>query len=282
MVPQLGLLAEYFTTKRPSTRRTLRRSVRYPVALPLAVNVQDFFRKDCLLSKFTVTTDGARALRIRSAELEPVEGVVVRPCRSLTAPAVVVNPGQTATFLFKVIRQGEAPFPAATRPLRLVLTYASLEDGLRARVRAAVDAALGGDGEWAPDRRWFEEQVAAEVRRGTGVGELVGEEVGEFDEEGWVAKAARAFGEGRREGAARVARSAWEGLGHEQGEAGGWRRLVIPVDLPALDVSPHGDGTGESCAFHELTVCFWISNRSSTSSRSHRPTLAPSSACPFP
>jgi trafficking protein particle complex subunit 10 len=43
---QLNTVAEYFTTKRPTTRRVIRRAVSYPVALPLAVNVQDFFRED--------------------------------------------------------------------------------------------------------------------------------------------------------------------------------------------------------------------------------------------
>lgn len=128
---QLGMLAEYFTTKRPSTRRTLRRSVRYPVALPLSVNVQDFFRKDCLLSKFTVTPDGARALRIRSAELEAVDGVAVKPCRSPNAPVLVVNPRQTATFLFKVIREGEPSHKPTSEPLNLVITYAAGDEGVK-------------------------------------------------------------------------------------------------------------------------------------------------------
>lgn len=43
---QVTISAEYFTSKRPNTRRTLRRTISHPVALPLAVNVQDFFRKD--------------------------------------------------------------------------------------------------------------------------------------------------------------------------------------------------------------------------------------------
>ena len=42
----VNIVAEYFTSKRPTTRRTLRRAASYPVALPLAVTVQDFFRKD--------------------------------------------------------------------------------------------------------------------------------------------------------------------------------------------------------------------------------------------
>lgn len=175
---EIGLLAEYFTTKRPSTRRTLRRSVRFAVALPLAVNVQDFFRRDCLLSKFTVTTDGARALRIRGAELGVVEGegqgegagVVVRPCRSANAPAVVVNPRQTATFLFKVVREGEGAEAGGAVPLRLVITYAEVEGTEEAKRRMTVKG---------------------------------GQEEGGSDQEAEAV----------------------------------WRRLIIPVDLPALDVS---------------------------------------------
>lgn len=42
---QFSTSAEYTTAKRPQTRRTFRRTSTYSVALPLAVNVQDYFRE---------------------------------------------------------------------------------------------------------------------------------------------------------------------------------------------------------------------------------------------
>lgn len=44
--PQVSLSAEYNTKKRPQLRRSLRRNFSYSIALPLAVNVQDYFRED--------------------------------------------------------------------------------------------------------------------------------------------------------------------------------------------------------------------------------------------
>jgi hypothetical protein len=43
---QVSLSAEYYTKKRPQLRRSLRQNVSYSIALPLAVNVQDYFRED--------------------------------------------------------------------------------------------------------------------------------------------------------------------------------------------------------------------------------------------
>lgn len=43
---QFSVTADYTTSRRPHTRRSLRRTMVYSVALPLAVNVQDYFRKD--------------------------------------------------------------------------------------------------------------------------------------------------------------------------------------------------------------------------------------------
>ncbi|OCF36173.1 hypothetical protein I316_02045 [Kwoniella heveanensis BCC8398] len=42
------------------------------VGLPLTVNVQDFFRPDCLVSHFTIASDGKEYLRIGSVSLQPL------------------------------------------------------------------------------------------------------------------------------------------------------------------------------------------------------------------
>lgn len=46
MSEQVLVSADYSTSRRPQLRRTLRRTVTWSIALPLAVNVQDYFRQD--------------------------------------------------------------------------------------------------------------------------------------------------------------------------------------------------------------------------------------------
>ncbi|KAL8287387.1 hypothetical protein RQP46_003839 [Phenoliferia psychrophenolica] len=144
---ELSMAVEYFTSKRPGTRRALRRTAKYPVSLPLAVNVQDYFRRDCLLSKFAVTTDGVRTLKIKSAVLEGVTGIEVKSCRSSTASTITLLPLQSANFLFKILASPNS------EPKELVVKVTSA-------VASVVSAsALAGD------LQWFTEAVVANAEK---------------------------------------------------------------------------------------------------------------------
>ncbi|KWU42169.1 hypothetical protein RHOSPDRAFT_36290 [Rhodotorula sp. JG-1b] len=140
----VSLAAEYNTKKRPQLRRSLRQHVSYSIALPLAVNVQDYFREDCLLSKFSVATDGTRGLIVRSAEIQAPDVVHVQACRSDASKVVTISPLQTANFLFKL----RCADPAKVEdPLRLVLTYTSQEQ----------------HEEWRTCRRWVTDALVADA-----------------------------------------------------------------------------------------------------------------------
>ncbi|GAA5860671.1 hypothetical protein JCM3774_006246 [Rhodotorula dairenensis] len=158
----VSLSADYMTTKRPQLRRCLRQDVSYSIALPLAVNVQDYFRDDCLLSKFSVTTDGTRGLIVKSAEIESSEAVIVQACRSDTNRHVTISPLQTANFLFKLRCADPAEI---NNPLRLVLTYTSAEQRVRSRVRRLVRQKLADD-EWSACRRWVADALIADSLSG--------------------------------------------------------------------------------------------------------------------
>ncbi|KAK4701381.1 trafficking protein particle complex subunit 10, partial [Phenoliferia sp. Uapishka_3] len=234
---QLSIVVEYFTSKRPGTRRLLRRAVRYPVSLPLAVNVQDYFRPDCLLSKFAVTTDGIRTLKIKSAVLEGVEGIQVKSCRSVNAPTLTLLPLQSANFLFKVLK---SPAAEPRGALRLSLTYCSLSDELVVKVKDVITQVIKSHS-LADDLPWFLETVVSQVESSTDL--LAYSRNGSlshlaFKEIAWVGPVRVYFSKALQEDAFALLKEVYTALAAaapvEHPDA--WRILSIPVDLPTLTI----------------------------------------------
>ncbi|BGP18137.1 hypothetical protein JCM10213v2_006192 [Rhodosporidiobolus nylandii] len=187
-VSSFAVSAEYSTTKRPHIRRHLRPSFAYSVALPLAVNVQDYFREHCLLSKFSVTTDGVQGLKIRSARIEAPPSVTVKPCRGDSHDPVLVSPLQTANFLFKLFT--DTP-DEVDQPLRLKLTYSSIEDRLRSHASSLVGSAFAA-ASLLPHRRWITEDFVNDALSSSPLDAYSSTESLEhlrFDEAVWRAKA---------------------------------------------------------------------------------------------
>nr|XP_019014675.1 uncharacterized protein I206_00759 [Kwoniella pini CBS 10737]OCF53456.1 hypothetical protein I206_00759 [Kwoniella pini CBS 10737] len=108
------------------------------MGLPLTVNVQDFFRPDCLLSHFTVASDGREYLRIASVELTPPEGGAyeVQASRKKWDDTITVHPNQPLSCLFKVKQLHKDDQGAV---LRLKIRYRSLEE---VEVRHAIEYAF--------------------------------------------------------------------------------------------------------------------------------------------
>jgi hypothetical protein len=104
-----GVYVEYVTVSEPSTIRTLRLARIVSTALPISVNVQDFFRgtrcadellafaDDCLYShrlilKFTISSTTHQHVQISSAHLEgPKEGSGDLQIRECTLQKRLVN-----------------------------------------------------------------------------------------------------------------------------------------------------------------------------------------------
>ncbi|WVQ80318.1 hypothetical protein IAT38_002423 [Cryptococcus sp. DSM 104549] len=109
------------------------------MSLPLTVNVQDFFRPECLLSHFTIVSDGRDALRIASVALNCPEGVGydIDGCRKEWEHPLVISSGQPLSCLFKVRREARAD-PAAV--LRLLIKYRILEDEIKSAVQVALQS----------------------------------------------------------------------------------------------------------------------------------------------
>ncbi|PWZ01747.1 hypothetical protein BCV70DRAFT_199179 [Testicularia cyperi] len=154
----------------PGKRRTLRKTVQIHTALPLGVNVQDFFRASSLLSKFTISAGGGGSIRLLPVKLSvetldggarevcvdghsnvdgeaPAEsmanggvagGISVTPCSSTRQ--TTVTPRQPATYLFRISKQrssGAAGAPQPSRSLRLSVQFRTLvEDAVESTLAA--------------------------------------------------------------------------------------------------------------------------------------------------
>ncbi|GAA5971043.1 hypothetical protein JCM21900_002788 [Sporobolomyces salmonicolor] len=233
------VVAEYCTVKRPTLRRTLRRSFAYFVGLPLAVNVQDYFREDCLLSKFSVTADGLQGLKVKSAVLRAPTSVQVKPCRSPSAPPVAISPLQTANFLFKLRCDRPAD---VSDTLRLVLTYSSYQAQLYARIREFALSIIAASS-LQSHARWLVEALQHEAMRATDLDRyILSEDLSHlvFEEEGWSERVGRYTGiEEQREAILEAVRSIHESYRSPERPVPvveAWRTLEIPLDLPSLTV----------------------------------------------
>ncbi|KAK4686207.1 trafficking protein particle complex subunit 10, partial [Tremellales sp. Uapishka_1] len=108
------------------------------MGLPLTVNVQDFFRPSCVVSNFTIASDGIEYLRIGKVSLEaPKERFEVESCNSNWENRLTLTPDQPLACLFKVKPVGGQASSVA-EVLRLVIQYRSLEE----ESQMAVDEAL--------------------------------------------------------------------------------------------------------------------------------------------
>ncbi|KAI5476177.1 hypothetical protein MNV49_000338 [Pseudohyphozyma bogoriensis] len=235
---ELGIIAEYFTSRKPSTRRTFRKTVDYVVSLPLAVNVQDFFRQDCILSKFVVTTaPGGDSMRLKTATLQRGDDVVVKPCQNPGAPIITLLPLQAANFLFKIIPPDiKSPTP---RHLRLSITYCSIQDEILAKVRrvvqSCVEAAKLGD-----DLQWFLEVAEKEVEAVTNLNVYSQDQELKhlfFDEPVWTARVGYQF-PGAESVHIDALRRIYEELRDDTQteEPNAWKALTILVEIPSLNV----------------------------------------------
>ncbi|GAA6024476.1 hypothetical protein JCM10207_004507 [Rhodosporidiobolus poonsookiae] len=235
---QFNLSAEYTTTQRPQTRRHLRRLFAHSLALPLAVNVQDYFREQSLLSKFSVTTDGVQGLEVKAAQLSAPASVHVTPCRSMSASSLFISPLQTANFLFKLTCDEPA---AAHEPMRLSLTYSTIEDGLRARL-AAVGAAHFKSSTLTPYRHWLCQSLNACVLESTqsevynftrSLAHL------EYDHAAWLRRAQHGLvPEAAQPDVLQAVEAVYKSLkaDGEDRDMRHWRTLDIPLELPSLHI----------------------------------------------
>jgi hypothetical protein len=123
-------------------KRSFRKRLDLHTALPLGVNVQDFFKHGSLLSKFSISTGSAGTLRLREASLRHAdeEERASEDGYQIIVPGgirpTVITPRQPAAYVFKLKRgrgqkSNQVMGAPATGNLRLRLTYRTLHEDAR-------------------------------------------------------------------------------------------------------------------------------------------------------
>ncbi|KAI0053990.1 hypothetical protein FA95DRAFT_1529824 [Auriscalpium vulgare] len=140
-IMQVDVDVVYTTVKDDEVERTLSLSGRLPTALPVAVNVQDFFRGSRLFSKFTISTTSYQHVRVSSARLKVIDGG--KPLRISGADPsrhqiMTITPARPVDFLFQLDSEnGGVP-----DPLLLSIRYRMLRDEVEALIEQCVNSAL--------------------------------------------------------------------------------------------------------------------------------------------
>ncbi|EJU03022.1 hypothetical protein DACRYDRAFT_106200 [Dacryopinax primogenitus] len=156
----ISLLIEgtYVTKDQPEVVRTLHVTRPVRVTLPMAVNVQDFFRGSNTFSKFNVASDGQQYLRLLGAKLEGTTDLYkIKMCRNSASGPTVVSPTRQASFVFKLEAKRTPAVNESREPLRVVINYRSLWDEMFCIVSRHVkhlvhDLGIQEHGEWLRER----------------------------------------------------------------------------------------------------------------------------------
>ncbi|TKY87653.1 hypothetical protein EX895_003234 [Sporisorium graminicola] len=232
--------------------RTLKATVQLKTALPLGVNVQDFFRTSCLLSKFTISAGGGGSIRLKPVSMVHDDGAADNPtvhgayaiesCGSQRE--ATVTPRQPATYLFRLSRPSSAD-QRETR-LRLVVQYRALqEDAVGAAVRAldsiVEKRALRGLESGTAGRKLLEDALVRYVRDRLDLPafSITGQvKTGVVDERWWRMER-RSWGQCvlGLDAVRELVRETLDVISPGVEAAGEevWQELTIPVDVPSID-----------------------------------------------
>ncbi|KAF9009438.1 trafficking protein particle complex subunit 10 [Cyathus striatus] len=226
---KVNIEVDYTTEIEPSLRRVLRLSRALVTTLPIAVNVEDFFRGTRLISKYVVSTLTHQHVRIATASLEAPdgpEGLKISSCSSKRRGVVTVTPAQPASFLFTL----DSPNGPVRDSLALTIKYRMFREEVESLIQEHVDKALENYPSMKHQRVYLINTLVDVLERDAGwvemyslTGELMVPEVrGEKDEEFNV-----------------LIEKIKKLLSHHQHPLipqGQWREIRIPVDVPYMNV----------------------------------------------
>ena len=92
---KVNIVVEYVSTSEPEITRVLRLARVVATSLPVAINVEDFFRGTRLFTAFTLSTTSHQHVRVRSTQLlsqAEANGVKVTSCMAAKPSVVVCGP----------------------------------------------------------------------------------------------------------------------------------------------------------------------------------------------
>ncbi|TGZ85266.1 hypothetical protein EX30DRAFT_361138 [Ascodesmis nigricans] len=128
-------------------------SVSVPVALPLAVNVQDSFKRNALFSRFTVGTSyGEVPLRVSKATLNGSDAFRTQGGKGCSGDITVFS-RQPASFIFRITPKKssrksprESRLEAEKKPIELIIDYINIDEQMRHTITTAFLSSLQSAG----------------------------------------------------------------------------------------------------------------------------------------
>ncbi|TFK86916.1 hypothetical protein K466DRAFT_586827 [Polyporus arcularius HHB13444] len=134
---KVNITVEYVTTSEPDIRRVLRLSRVVATSLPVAINVEDFFRGTRLFTAFTLSTTSHQHVRVRETQLlsqGESNGVKITRCMASKPSVVTITPSQPGRFLFQV----DSVKGQARDGLKLQISYRMLREEVESLIEHAV------------------------------------------------------------------------------------------------------------------------------------------------
>ena len=230
-------------------RRTLKSKVQLRTALPLGVNVQDFFRTSCLLSKFTISAGGGGSIRLQPVTMihddaSPDQAYKIDSCGSRREASV--TPRQPATYLFRISRTSSSS--KTDGRLRLIVPYRAMQEDAIGAAITALDGLVREKGRQSLEkgsagRKLLQDALVTYVRERLDLPafSIAGQiKTGVLDRQWWRMER-RSWGQcevGLDEVLQLVQGTldaVLAGVDVADGVDQGWQTLTIPVDVPSID-----------------------------------------------
>ncbi|KAG5647176.1 hypothetical protein DXG03_001133 [Asterophora parasitica] len=222
---------EYTTKPEPNLSRTIRMTRVVLTALPISVNVEDFFRGSRLFSKFTISTTSHQHVRIRAAHLmaqgEGLDGVKIVSCATKNRGVVTVTPAQPVNFLFYM----DSANGPVRESLNLLIKYRMLREEVESVIENVVTKVLEDSSSAHHHRVIIVNKLIEQLELDAGWVDLYGitgeVNVPSKSSDGAASETSQLF-----ETAKKLLRS----HKHPYSPEGSWREIKIPVDVPYMNI----------------------------------------------
>lgn len=258
---KINVSVSYKTAQHPDVTRTLRTTKTVTVALPIAVNVEDFFRGKVLFSRFTISTTTHQHVRLSSAKLlgppDIQRGVKIRGCHPSHSIMTAI-PDHPVNYIFCV----ESANGPVLDPLQLVILYRLLREEVEALVSETVQDILSQRPEGDEQGNELTKKVVEYLESDPSWIELYNA-TGEL-----LIPSSLDVGEGLIETFTSVQKRLSQP--NSPSSFGMWREMTIPVDVPrmnvvasawiALEPAPVPEGHQQSPVYagQPLSATLWI------------------------
>ncbi|EMD38446.1 hypothetical protein CERSUDRAFT_153326 [Gelatoporia subvermispora B] len=225
---KVDVAVDYVTTSEPNLTRTLEVTRVVPIALPVEINIEDFFRGTRVFTRFTLSTISHQHIRVRSAELMATEpegsGIKIVSCTSPKSHVITITPSRPAKFLFQ-LHSGKGH---SRDPLRLRVVYRMFREEVETLIEKTVEQVVEGLPKLQSCRLLLTDRLTQALESDAKWVELY-DITGEVIVPKWIDDGE----EDLRQGLQR----AHEILAQRKGiRLNEWRELVIPVDVPQMHI----------------------------------------------